>query len=125
MDVVKIILYDSKNRVLLQLRTKDAIDGGKWSLFGGSSEEGETPEHAIVREIKEEINYDLKNFKRFDKQGNRYWFLGKIDKDVSELKLGEGDDFGFFSAKEIRNMNLTDNTRKMLDKFFRAQNSCF
>jgi 8-oxo-dGTP pyrophosphatase MutT (NUDIX family) len=29
-------------------------------LFGGLVEEGETPEEILIREVKEELNYDLK-----------------------------------------------------------------
>ena len=35
----------------------DFKDG--WEFPGGKIEEGETPEHAIVREIKEELNADI------------------------------------------------------------------
>lgn len=47
-------------RVLLGKRVK--ADGyGYWVLPGGRLDDGETPEQAVLRESKEEVNLDVKN----------------------------------------------------------------
>lgn len=43
-------------RVLLERRPDDAkVSPGVWDLPGGHLEPGETPEHALVRELREEL----------------------------------------------------------------------
>ena len=57
-----IFLYKKSGEFLLQHRTDDAPrNPGFWSIFGGGIEEGESPFEAVIREIKEELDYDLKN----------------------------------------------------------------
>jgi mutator protein MutT len=47
------VILDARGRVLLVRRAK-APAAGTWSLPGGRIEPGETPEEAVVREIREE-----------------------------------------------------------------------
>ena len=55
--VFVIILKDGK--VLMELR-KNKFDAGLYSLVGGCMENGETVFQAAVREIKEEVNLEIK-----------------------------------------------------------------
>ena len=48
-------LFDDAGKVLLQKRG----DSGKWGFPGGAIEIGETPEEAVVRELKEETGLDV------------------------------------------------------------------
>jgi 8-oxo-dGTP pyrophosphatase MutT (NUDIX family) len=116
-----IFLRNEKGEYLFQLRDDHVYDGGRWGLFGGGLEPGETPEECIKREIKEEIDFDLKEIKKVDEYNNSetvktYIFLGKIDKPIEELKLLEGQDFGFFSTSKMLNMPLTKNVMLYIDK---------
>jgi len=67
--IASLIVENEKGEILLYLR--DNIPTipfpNHWDLFGGHIEEGETPERALVREVKEELDYDLKNYKFFRK----------------------------------------------------------
>ena len=58
-----IIFYDENKRILLQDRKEITKTGEEWGFFGGGIEKTETPEQAILRETKEELNFDLKDFK--------------------------------------------------------------
>ncbi len=55
---VGIILQDGN--VLACQRKRDATYALKWEFPGGKLEPGETPEHALVRELHEELAIDAK-----------------------------------------------------------------
>ncbi len=49
-------LLDSSGRVLITQRPQHKQLGGLWEFPGGKVEPGEAPEHALVRELKEELD---------------------------------------------------------------------
>jgi 8-oxo-dGTP diphosphatase len=49
-------LLDSSGRVLITQRPEHKQLGGLWEFPGGKVELGEAPEHALVRELKEELD---------------------------------------------------------------------
>lgn len=51
-------LIDRDGRVLLAKRPEGKSMAGYWEFPGGKLEQGETPEQALVRELKEELNID-------------------------------------------------------------------
>ena len=59
--VVSIALINSEDEILLSKRPQDKHLSGFWEFPGGKVEEGETPEKALVREIKEELNIDIES----------------------------------------------------------------
>jgi len=58
--VVACALVDADRRVLIAQRPLDKNMGGLWEFPGGKVETGETPEAAIIRELKEELDIDTK-----------------------------------------------------------------
>ena len=59
MTVVAAALVDGERRVLLQQRGPGRSMAGLWEFPGGKVEEGELPEPALVRELKEELGIDV------------------------------------------------------------------
>ena len=57
--VVAVALIDSDGRILLSQRPEGKQMSGLWEFPGGKIEEGETPEVALVRELKEELSIDI------------------------------------------------------------------
>ncbi len=53
--VAAIALVDIDNRVLIAQRPEDKAMAGLWEFPGGKIEPGETPEAALIREVKEEL----------------------------------------------------------------------
>lgn len=120
---VKIMLVNKKNEILLQLRGQNQINAGKWTLWGGHVEKGESPEEAIIRELKEEINFELKEFKKIyetidEKNVKRIWYIGPINKNILDLHLNEGEEMRFYSYKKIKSLDLTKNIKMILNKIF-------
>ena len=54
------VIVNEKNKVCISLRHKASHQGGLWEFPGGKVESDETDEQALIREIKEELNIDVK-----------------------------------------------------------------
>jgi len=57
--VVAVALVDADGRVLLAERPAGKPMAGLWEFPGGKVREGETPEAALIRELKEELGIDV------------------------------------------------------------------
>ncbi|MCW9033410.1 MAG: (deoxy)nucleoside triphosphate pyrophosphohydrolase [Rhodospirillales bacterium] len=52
-------LIDTDGRVLLAQRPEGKSMAGLWEFPGGKVDKGETPEEALVREVREELGIDI------------------------------------------------------------------
>ena len=119
-----IIFVNDKREVLLLLR--DNIPSipypNMWDLPGGHVETSETPEHCIVREMNEELNLTLDQFDLFsvDEFEDRieYTFWKRINFDIDQVKLNEGQRIKWFSEPEARNTKLAYGFKQIVDRFF-------
>lgn len=120
-----IIFYDNKDRILLQDRRCISTHGEEWGYFGGGIESGETPEQAVIRETKEELGYELKQFlsigivKTTDQRGTieRHVFLAPLP-DMKYLNQKEGKNMQLFTlqeAKKVKNYFGDDQVIKKLE----------
>ncbi|WP_339717000.1 (deoxy)nucleoside triphosphate pyrophosphohydrolase, partial [uncultured Sneathiella sp.] len=57
--VAAVALVDDDNRVLIAQRPEGKSMAGLWEFPGGKVETGETPEAALIRELKEELAIDV------------------------------------------------------------------
>jgi len=57
--VVAVALVDVDGRVLIAQRPEGKSMAGLWEFPGGKVESGEAPEHALIRELQEEIGIDV------------------------------------------------------------------
>lgn len=58
MVVVAAALIDADGRVLVQQRPEGKAMAGLWEFPGGKLEPGETPEAALIRELREELGIE-------------------------------------------------------------------
>jgi 8-oxo-dGTP diphosphatase len=118
-EIAAIILENDNGELLLALRdNKPGIPfPDHWDLIGGHVEAGETPEEALIREVKEELNFDLKEYsfyKRYEcltgdaYQNIKYIYTGKINLPIEEITLLEGERPQYFSRAEIPNINFAN-----------------
>ena len=59
LPVVAVALVDADGRVLLQQRAPGKTLAGLWEFPGGKIEAGETPELALIRELREELGISV------------------------------------------------------------------
>lgn len=98
-----IIFYNKDQQILLQNREGISKHGERWGYFGGGIESGETPTRALVREIKEELCYDLYppsflGVFRGTTRNKLHVYCSPLD-DISLLHQLEGDSMQFFSVE--------------------------
>ena len=105
-----VIIKDEK--ILICKRSKNDKQGGKWEFPGGKIEAGETPEECLKREIKEEL--DL-NIKVIDKLGeNIYEYPGGAIKLITfhadlldgNLKLNVHDDYKWVTKDKLKEFDF-------------------
>lgn len=71
-DVAAAIVADEEGRVLIARRREGKSQAGLWEFPGGKIEPGETPEACIVRELKEELDIDVRPGERFGEHEHDY-----------------------------------------------------
>ena len=57
--VAACVLLDSAGRILIAKRPPGRSLAGLWEFPGGKVEQGESPEHALIRELAEELDIDI------------------------------------------------------------------
>jgi len=108
-----IVFYNSKQEILLQDRRTMSKFGEEWGFFGGSIEEGESPEQALIRETMEELTYDLTEYDflgafTHEVKGEvqeRFVFIAPME-DTAQFIQKEGDGMRFFSLDEAEDLNM-------------------
>jgi len=127
-QVSMVLLFDRHNRLLIYLRDgkPDIPFPNHWDFFGGHLEDGETPERAMVREVKEELGVDLKQwnfFRRYactegDAYPNlKYLYWAKIDKIPAELNLAEGERLTSIAPEQRQNFKFANILGQILEDF--------
>ena len=113
-SVVAGILIDKNKRLLLSQRQSFKTFPLQWEFPGGKVVAGESPEMALIRELKEELNIDAKQLK----------FFLKIEHDYDQLKVlidfflvnswegrliaNEGQALDWFKLDQLRKVDLLE-----------------
>ena len=122
---VKALLKNSEGKYLLIRRSSEKYPevGAKWDIVGGRIDPGTTLLENLKREIKEEVNLDLKALPRLvaaqdilkvaGRHVVRLTYMGSIE---GEPKITDTDhsEWKWFTLKEIKNLSAEE-----LDSFFK------
>lgn len=124
-NVVGAVILNDKNEILILSRKLDDFMGGIDELPSGNMEKGEDIYQALVREVKEETNLDLKEvvcfINSFDyisgsgKKARQYNFAIKTEKN-GNIELTEHDAYKWETLQSAReNSKITDEVKECLE----------
>ncbi len=79
--VVMALIKNDNGEVLAQVRNEPGWPQkhNKWEITGGKIESDETPEQAIVREVKEETGFDVEVISLYPKVFTQFWIVEADD----------------------------------------------
>lgn len=122
-EVVALALSCSLDgKFLLARRSLGHSGAGCWEFPGGKIESGESQKQALVREINEELGFDLsslniefiaENTHKYQKKLVRIYLWSAQITDKPEFKLVDHDKLDWFMIEEIKEINLSE-----ADKYF-------
>ncbi len=118
-DVSVILLYTTEGKILLQHRADDARRlPGYWAFFGGGIDEGETPLQAVVRETREELEYDLVDPECVMMQdletGKKYVYCAPFDS-AQSITQHEGQGYGWYTVDETLGLKVIEHDRVVFE----------
>ncbi|MEO0386724.1 MAG: NUDIX domain-containing protein [Pseudomonadota bacterium] len=124
--VAAVAFRDGEGRLLLQLRDAfpDVVYGGYWGLFGGAVDAGETVLAAAVRETEEELGLALpptafcpvaQTVSTLPDRARLHFFRVDVVIAPSDIRLGEGAGFAFFTLDQVRALRLVPTLRRVLE----------
>ncbi len=91
--VVVGIIINKDDQILIAKRASHQHQGDKWEFPGGKVEEGETPQQALQRELKEELGIDIKSANQLIEIKHQYSDKAVL-LDVYEVRKWQGEAVG-------------------------------
>ena len=119
-----IIFLDDRSRILLLLRDDkpDIPYPNMWDVPGGHVDPGETPDDCIIREMKEEMELELREFSLFSimefDDRIEYVFWKKENLVISEIRLHEGQRIEWFTEGRVKKNRLAYGFNRIARDFY-------
>lgn len=122
MKEVTAAIIIKKDLILIARRGRNENLAGKWEFPGGKIEDGETAQQCLIREIKEELNIDVKVGNFFEESIYVYtdgeiklltYFAEIIN---GNIKLSVHDEVKWVSIKEIDKFDFAPADVKLVEK---------
>ena len=119
-----IIFLNNNEEILLFLRdNKPCLPyRNMWDVPGGHVEPNETPKECIIREIKEEMNLELRDFqllcqKEFDDRVE-YTYWKRENLNIPDIKLMEGQCLKWFTRQESTETELAYGFNEIVEQLY-------
>lgn len=113
-QVTAIVFFTRDRKLLLQDRRGYSTFGEEWSFFGGHVEPGESPDEAVVRETKEELDYNLEHHTYFghmlhkhedDHVAEVHYYIKEIEH-LDDFTVKEGATMKLFTIDEAKKLKM-------------------
>lgn len=112
--VVAAAIIDKDKKILLQNRPLGKTMAGLWEFPGGKVEQGELPEFALVRELKEELNIEIDTKKlrpscfASEALGSKHLLLLLyiVDEWYGKVAAQEEQDYDWFTMDQILKLDM-------------------
>jgi 8-oxo-dGTP diphosphatase len=122
-----IIFVNGRSDVLCVLRDNkpDISYPNTWDIPGGHVEDNESPDECIVREMREELGIELKDFQllsvnEFDDR-IEYTFWKEENLDINAIRLTEGQCLRWFTEEELCETTLAYGFNQIITDFFKRK----
>ena len=122
--VVGAIITNKNAEILLIKRKADDFLGGIFEIPGGKVENKESILNALIREVKEETNLDVKNINSYidkfeylsgsGKKCRQFNFYVETNADEKKIKLTEHDTYKWVGLDKIEAQNISDEVKECL-----------
>ena len=123
-EVVGAIIKNG-NRYLVGQRAANKSQGGLWEFMGGKIEPGETPEQALARECREELDIEIENERIIDSVVHEYpektirlTLIECTPKLGSVPRVSEHQDIRWVTRKEMESLDFAPADRDLIQKGF-------
>ncbi|MDO4754291.1 MAG: 8-oxo-dGTP diphosphatase [Bacillota bacterium] len=108
--------------MLYRNKKKNDVNAGKWIGVGGKVEEGETPDRAVLREIREETGYDAHHcdFRgiivfNYNDNPSEYMHLYTTDDFSGEMKECDEGTLKWIKREDVMQLSLWEGDRIFLE----------
>ena len=127
--VVAAAFIQKGDRILIAKRSPKAkVFPGMYELPGGKIEFGETPEEALKREIKEELDVEVEVFEPYHvfsyiaHEGSAHYveiaFICELKESEGNIRMLDHDDIQWVTREELEKFEMSPVLRKAAEKGF-------
>ena len=119
-----LIYHPTEKKVFIGQRSDDdKTEPGKWALFGGKVDQGETPKESVIREVLEEAGVKFVPERTFCTHINDNWethfIIGKVIGETT-LDLREHKDSKYVTEIELAELDLAFDHESIIVDFLRS-----
>ncbi|MFG2044438.1 NUDIX domain-containing protein [Dactylosporangium sp. NPDC048998] len=131
--VAVVFLVDPEGRILMQHRDQHAkVSPNQWAMPGGKIEDGESPQEAARREVREETGLEAEPILPYtvrtrpsvttaDGEVEMYVFYGPTEAAQADVVLGEGQAMVFLTPAEALGTDLGVTAALLLPEFLASE----